>query len=138
MRVDFNVPQDKSGAITNNQRIAGAIPTIKIAFEKGAKAVILMSHLGRPDGNPNKTMTLKPVADRLSELIGLPATKSFLVDCVGCGSGLRASNGRLSSCLYVLIKTPGLRTQVSGSQVGSPGLLIILDIEETQERQQFP
>ena len=81
MRVDFNVPQDKSGAITNNQRIAGAIPTIKIAFEKGAKAVILMSHLGRPDGNPNKTMTLKPVADRLSELIGLPVT--FLVNCVG-------------------------------------------------------
>ena len=65
MRVDFNVPQDKkSGAITNNQRIVGAMPTIELALSKGAKAVILMSHLGRPDGKPNPAMTLKPVADR--------------------------------------------------------------------------
>ena len=65
MRVDFNVPQDKkTGAITNNQRIVGAIPTIELALSKGAKAVILMSHLGRPDGKPNPAMTLKPVADR--------------------------------------------------------------------------
>ena len=50
MRVDFNVPQDKAGVITNTQRIVGAIPSIKMAFSKGAKAVVLMSHLGRPDG----------------------------------------------------------------------------------------
>jgi phosphoglycerate kinase len=48
MRVDFNVPQDKStGAITNNQRIAAALPTINYALEQGA-SVVLMSHLGRP------------------------------------------------------------------------------------------
>jgi phosphoglycerate kinase len=81
MRVDFNVPQDKSGAITNNQRIVGAIPTIQKALDAGAKAVILMSHLGRPDGNPKPETTLKPVADRLGELIGKPVT--FLSDCVG-------------------------------------------------------
>jgi len=81
MRVDFNVPQDKSGAITNNQRIVGAMPTIQKALDAGAKAVILMSHLGRPDGRPNPTMTLKPVADRLGELLGKPVT--FLSDCVG-------------------------------------------------------
>ena len=81
IRVDFNVPQDKSGAITNNQRIVGASPTIQKALDAGAKAVILMSHLGRPDGNPKPDMTLKPVADRLGELLGKPVT--FLKDCVG-------------------------------------------------------
>ncbi len=51
VRVDFNVPQDKAtGAITNNQRIVAALPTLRYALEKGA-SVVLMSHLGRPDGN---------------------------------------------------------------------------------------
>jgi phosphoglycerate kinase len=82
MRVDFNVPQDKkTGEITNNQRIVGAIPTIKLALDKGAKAVVLMSHLGRPDGKPNASMSLKPVAVRLGELMGRPVT--FLPECVG-------------------------------------------------------
>ena len=82
VRVDFNVPQDKkTGAITNNQRIVGAIPTIEMALAKGAKAVIIMSHLGRPDGVPNPAMTLKPVAERLGELMKKPVT--FLPECVG-------------------------------------------------------
>uniref|UniRef100_A0A7S1ICQ5 Phosphoglycerate kinase n=1 Tax=Eutreptiella gymnastica TaxID=73025 RepID=A0A7S1ICQ5_9EUGL len=81
MRVDFNVPQDDSGAITNPQRIVGALPTIQMALDGGAKAVILMSHLGRPDGQPNPKMTLKPVSEKLAELIGKPVT--FLADCVG-------------------------------------------------------
>jgi phosphoglycerate kinase len=82
MRVDFNVPQDKkTGAITNTQRIVGAMPTIKCALEGGAKAVILMSHLGRPDGKVVESMTLKPVADKLGELMGKPVT--FLSGCVG-------------------------------------------------------
>ena len=64
MRVDFNVPMDKEGKITNTQRIVGAIPSIKMALEKGAKAVVLMSHMGRPDGKPNpKDSTLHRVAD---------------------------------------------------------------------------
>lgn len=79
MRVDFNVPFD-GDKITNNQRIVGAIPTIELALKKGAKSVVLMSHLGRPDGNVTKE-SLKPVATRLEELIGKPVT--FLPDCVG-------------------------------------------------------
>ena len=75
------VSQDKQGVITNNQRIVGAIPTINKALEGGAKAVILMSHLGRPDGKAVEKLTLKPVADRLGELLGKPVT--FLKDCVG-------------------------------------------------------
>jgi len=82
MRVDFNVPQDKkTGEITNNQRIAGSLPSIELALSKGAKAVILMSHLGRPDGKPNAAMTLAPVAKRLGELMKKPVT--FVKDCVG-------------------------------------------------------
>lgn len=81
MRVDFNVPMDKAGNITNNQRIVGAIPTIKYALDKGAKSVVLMSHMGRPDGNVNPKYSLAPVAKRLEELLGRPVT--FLEDCVG-------------------------------------------------------
>lgn len=81
MRVDFNVPQDKAtGAITNPQRIAAAIPTIQYALDQGA-SVVLMSHLGRPDGARVEKFSLKPVADKLSELLGKPVT--FLDDCVG-------------------------------------------------------
>ena len=81
IRVDFNVPQDKAtGAITNNQRIVAALPTIKYALEKGA-AVVLASHLGRPDGKKIAKFSLKPVAVELEKLLGKPVT--FLDDCVG-------------------------------------------------------
>lgn len=81
MRVDFNVPQDKEGNITNTQRIVGAMPTIQKALDGGAKSVVLMSHLGRPKGTKNVKFTLKPVAEKLGELMGKPVT--FLDDCVG-------------------------------------------------------
>jgi phosphoglycerate kinase len=81
IRVDFNVPQDKTtGAITNDQRIVAALPTIKFALEQGA-SVVLMSHLGRPDGQKVEKFSLKPVADELSQLLGKPV--KFLNDCVG-------------------------------------------------------
>jgi len=81
MRVDFNVPQDKDGSITNTQRIVGAMPTIQKVLDDGAKSVVLMSHLGRPFGQKNTKFTLKPVADKLGELMGKPVT--FLNDCIG-------------------------------------------------------
>ncbi|KAL7545972.1 hypothetical protein ACHAWF_009322 [Thalassiosira exigua] len=81
MRVDFNVPQDKEGNITNTQRIVGAMPTIQKVLDGGAKSVVLMSHLGRPFGQKQAKFTLKPVADKLGELMGKPVT--FLSDCVG-------------------------------------------------------
>ena len=81
IRVDFNVPQDKAtGAITNTQRIVAAIPTIQYALEQGA-SVVLMSHLGRPNGQRVAKYSLKPVADKLAEVLGRPVR--FLEDCVG-------------------------------------------------------
>lgn len=81
MRVDFNVPQDKNtGAITNNQRIVAALPTIKYALEKGA-SVVLASHLGRPDGKVVEKFSLKPIAAELEKLLGKPV--AFASDCVG-------------------------------------------------------
>lgn len=72
VRVDFNVPQDDSGAITDDRRIRMALPTIKSILDRGGKA-ILMSHLGRPAGKGSEpAFSLAPVAKRLGELLGRP------------------------------------------------------------------
>ena len=81
MQVDFNVPLDSDKKVTNNQRIVGAVPTIKYAVDHGAKAVILMSHLGRPDGKKNAKYSLKPVVPELEKLLGKKVI--FTEDCVG-------------------------------------------------------
>ena len=102
MRVDFNVPQDKAtGAITNNQRIAAALPTIKFALEKGA-SVVLMSHLGRPDGQKIAKFSLKPVAVELEKLLGRPVT--FLDDCVGPAIEAACAPGKLKAGDVVLLE----------------------------------
>ena len=81
VRVDFNVPIDaKTGAITDDSRIRASLPTIKYLIEHKAK-VILMSHLGRPKGKVVEDMRLKPVAQRLSQILGRPV--GVAMDCIG-------------------------------------------------------
>jgi phosphoglycerate kinase len=80
IRDDFNVPL-KNGVIRDDTRIRASLPTIKYARDAGAKCVVLASHLGRPKGRPNPEMSLRPVADRLAELLGVPV--AFAGDCVG-------------------------------------------------------
>ena len=81
VRVDFNVPIDaRTGAITDDSRIRAAIPTIKYLLERKAR-VILMSHLGRPKGKVVNEMRLKPVAQRLSQILGQPV--GMAADCIG-------------------------------------------------------
>lgn len=69
VRVDFNVPQDDAGLITDERRIVAALPTLLYLLEGGAQ-LIVMSHLGRPKGSINQKYSLKPIADRLSLLLG--------------------------------------------------------------------
>lgn len=80
VRVDFNVPLDDTGKITDDTRIRAALPTIQDLTGKGAK-VILSSHFGRPKGKVNESMRLTPVAKRLSELLDKPVVKCD--DCIG-------------------------------------------------------
>jgi len=80
MRVDFNVPM-KDGFVSNNQRIVAALPSIQHCIDSGAKCVILMSHLGRPDGQVNPKYSLQPVCDEVKKLLNRGVT--FFFDCVG-------------------------------------------------------
>lgn len=80
IRVDFNVPQDEKGDITDETRIRLSVPTIQFVCEAGGK-VILASHLGRPKGKRDPKFSLAPVAKRLSELLGKQV--AFATDCVG-------------------------------------------------------
>jgi len=80
MRCDFNVPLDDNGNITNDARITKVLPTIKHVLDNGG-SLILMSHLGRPKGKRDEKLSLKPVAARLSELLGKDVI--FAADCIG-------------------------------------------------------
>ncbi len=80
VRVDFNVPLDENLKITDDRRISSSLPTIKKIIADGGKA-ILMSHLGRPKGKVNLKYSLKPVAEKLSELLGKEV--KLAPDCIG-------------------------------------------------------
>lgn len=80
VRVDFNVPMDKQGQITDDTRIQAALPTIRYLIEKGAK-VVLVSHLGRPDGKVLDKFRLAPVAARLESLLG--KSVAHVRECIG-------------------------------------------------------
>ena len=80
VRVDYNVPMNDKGEITDFIRIEASLPTLHYLLDQGA-AVILMAHLGRPKGKVNPKFTLKPVAEALSQLIHRPV--QFCPDCVG-------------------------------------------------------
>ncbi|CAL8069925.1 unnamed protein product [Calicophoron daubneyi] len=116
IRVDFNVPM-KDGKITNNQRIVAALPTIKYALEHGAKSVVLMSHLGRPDGNKVDKFSLKPVAAEVHKLLGKPV--HFLPDCVGHETEKACANPAPGSVF--LLENLRFHVEEEGKGVGPNG-----------------
>ncbi len=112
MRVDFNVPQDKQTlAITNNQRIASALPTIRHALDQGA-SVVLMSHLGRPNGERVERFSLRPVAAELERLLERPV--QFVEDCVG--DAARAATASLQPGAVVLLENVRFHVEEEGKR----------------------
>ncbi|KAK9898945.1 phosphoglycerate kinase [Cystobasidium minutum MCA 4210] len=117
IRVDFNVPFNSSGEITNNARIVAALPTIQHAIDSGAKAVVLMSHLGRPDGKVVQKYSLKPVATELSKLIKKDV--EFVDECVGPEVEKKvnaASNGQV-----ILLENLRFHAEEEGSSKDAEG-----------------
>lgn len=88
VRVDFNVPLDENGNITDDKRIVGALPTIRYLVGNGAKT-ILVSHLGRPKNGPEEKYSMKPTAVRLSELLGKPVIMA--ADVIGPDAKAKAA-----------------------------------------------
>ncbi|MGB8658262.1 MAG: phosphoglycerate kinase [Candidatus Zixiibacteriota bacterium] len=97
VRVDFNVPLDKKGEVTDDRRIVESLPTIKKILQDGGKA-ILMSHLGRPKGKTPE-LSLAPVAKRLEKLLGQPV--KFVDDCIGPEVEKAVSELKLGECLLL-------------------------------------
>ncbi|XP_072935169.1 phosphoglycerate kinase [Epargyreus clarus] len=127
MRVDFNVPL-KEGVITNNQRIVAALDSVKYALEKGAKSVVLMSHLGRPDGNANMKYTLKPVAEELKKLLSKDVT--FLSDCVGPEVEAACADPPAGS--IILLENLRFHVEEEGKGVDASGAKVKADPEKVK------
>lgn len=128
-QVDFNVPLDSSKKITNNQRIVGALPTIKYAAENGAKAIILMSHLGRPDGKKVDKYSLKAVVPELEHLLGKSVI--FTDDCVG--KEVEDTVNKASGGQVILLENLRFHAEEEGSSKDSDGKKIKADKEKVQE-----
>ncbi|XP_070553016.1 phosphoglycerate kinase-like [Ptychodera flava] len=119
MRVDFNVPI-KDGKVASDQRIVAALPTIKHCLEKGAKSVVLMSHLGRPDGRKQDKFSLAPVAEELKKLLNKEIT--FLPDCVGAEVEAACANPAAGTVILLEnlrfhIEEEGKGTDESGQKI---------------------
>ena len=128
-KVDFNVPLDSSKKITNNQRIVGALPTIKYAGEHGAKAIILMSHLGRPDGKVAEKYSLKPVVPELEKLLGKEVI--FANDCVG--KDVEEIVNKASGGQIILLENLRFHAEEEGSSKDADGKKVKADKDKIQE-----
>ncbi|XP_052796682.1 probable phosphoglycerate kinase [Mya arenaria] len=128
IRVDFNVPL-KGTTITNTQRIDAALPTIKYALENGAKSVVLMSHLGRPDGRPQDKYSLRPVKAVLDERLGREV--KFLDDCVGPAVETACMDPAMGSVF--LLENLRFHLEEEGKGVDSEGKKVKASAEDVEK-----
>lgn len=126
--MDFNVPL-KDGKITSNQRIIASLDSIKYALEKQAKSVVLMSHLGRPNGQRNPKYSLKPIADELKNLLNKDV--KFLNDCVGPEVENACKNPHNGS--VILLENLRFHIEEEGKGIDSKGSKIKADKIKVQE-----
>ena len=131
IRVDFNVPQDKNdpSVITNTARIDGAMPTINYCLEKGAKSVVLMSHLGRPDGLPKPEFSMAPVAKCLETIVGKPVT--FLPGC--SGADVEAACADPATGSIILLENLRYHVEEEGKGVNAEGEKVKADKDKVKE-----
>lgn len=122
VRCDFNVPM-KDGVITDDIRITSALPTIKYLIENDAK-VILMSHMGRPKGEPKPEFSLKPVADRLAQLLGMDVV--FAASDVVVDDSVRAKADELKSGQVMLLENVRYRKEETKNEEPFTGELASL------------
>jgi phosphoglycerate kinase len=129
IRVDFNVPLDDNKKVTNTQRIVGAIPTIKYAIDHEAKVVILMSHLGRPNGKKNPKYSLQPVVPELQKLLKRDVT--FVDDCVG--PQVEETVNKASGGQVILLENLRFHPEEEGSYKDEEGKKVKADKEKVAE-----
>lgn len=123
------MPLDADKKVTNNQRIVGALPTIKHAIDHGAKAVILMSHLGRPDGKRNEKYSLKPVVPELEKLLGTKVT--FTDDCVG--SDVESTVNAAKDGQVILLENLRFHAEEEGSSKDADGKKVKADKADVEK-----
>lgn len=124
------MPLDSDKKITNNQRIVGALPTIKHAIDHGAKAVILMSHLGRPDGKRNEKYSLKPVVAELEKQLGGKKVV-FTEDCVG--KDVEDTVSKATDGQVILLENLRFHAEEEGSSKDAEGNKVKADKAKVEE-----
>lgn len=123
------MPLDGEKRITNNQRIVGALPTIKYAVDHGAKAVILMSHLGRPDGKKNDKYSMKPIVAELEKQLGTSVV--FTGDCVG--SEVEETVNKADGGQVVLLENLRFHAEEEGSSKDAEGKKVKADKTDVEK-----